>query len=345
MRSCGRTRLSLALSFALLLFARTPGLAAQSAPNAPPTSDTPTELSATSVPGATDAPRAISSLQDLGFNIDLQELVQFLELQRSLFLDPAVKVNADWSDTFDELRVLEIPETSNRYAYGFDSDLGVQVVAIRGTANLKNALLDLESWKIKSAILGINLHAGFERAADAVYEDLKPRLKREFPIVVVGHSLGAAEAIIVGMLLARDGFNLEKIVASGLPKVTDEAGWAKYSGLPLIRVVGAYDPVPFLPPRDLYRASPYTQSGKLLMLLDGPYVTVAEPGFFDSIPAAFKSAKSVDARFNVSDHRIWTYYDRASEKVQGMKFVPFERWNLYARSREESAEGTGSTEK
>lgn len=308
------------LGLALLLFVRSPGLSAQAEPH------------------------AIPSLQSLGFDIDLTELVQFLELQRSLFLDPAVKVNADWSDKFDELKVLEIPETSNRYAYGFDSDLKVQVVAIRGTANLKNALLDLASWKIRSVALGIDLHAGFERAADAVYEDLKPRLKREFPIVVVGHSLGAAEAVIVGMFLARDGYPLDKIVASGLPKVTDDAGWAKYSKLPLIRVVGAFDPVPFLPPRDLYRASPYAQSGKLLMLLDGPYVTVAEPGFFDSIPAAFKSAKSVDARFNVSDHRIWTYCDRASEKLRGMELVPFDQWSQYAVAREEVNEANESVE-
>ena len=80
------------------------------------------------------------------------------------------------------------------------------------------------------------------------------------------------------------------------------------------------------------------------MLLDGLYVTVAPPAFFDSIPAAFKSAKSVAARFNVSDHRIWTYCDRASEKLQGMKFVPFEVWNRYAAAREEVNEAHETAE-
>lgn len=68
------------------------------------------------------------------------------------------------------------------------------------------------------------LTAGVERAADAVYEDLKPHLKKEYPIIVMGHLLGAAEAIIVGMFLQREGYSLDKIVASGIPKVTDEAG-------------------------------------------------------------------------------------------------------------------------
>ncbi len=298
--------------------------------------------------GGQETLKDVPSLQSLGFNIDLRELIRFLELQRSLFLDPATKINADWSDTFDELHIIEIPETSNRYAYGFNSDAGLQVVAIRGTANLKNALLDLEAWKTKSPMLGINLHAGFEQTADAVYEDLKPRLKVGYPIVVVGHSLGAAEAIIVGMFMLRDGLPLEKVIASGLPKVTDEAGWLKYSTLPVIRVVGAFDPVPFLPPRELYRANPYTQFGKLLMLLDGPYLTIAEPKFFDNIPAAFTIARSVDARFNVTDHRIWTYCDRANEKLQGMKFVPFDQWSQYASAREkapEAIESKGTTVK
>lgn len=311
----------------------TPALA-QSSPAPPSMAATP----------ATAAPRDIASLAAIGFDIELKELVRLLEFQRSLFLDPAEKVSADWSGSFDNLRVIDIEATANRYAYAFDSEHGHQVVAIRGTANLKNALLDLEYWKLWSPSLGINLHRGFELAAAAVYQDLRPRLKREYPIVAVGHSLGAAEAVILAMLLERDGFRVEKVVASGLPKVTDEAGWAKYSALPLIRVAGAYDPVPFLPPRDLYRESPYSQSGAFLMLLDGLYVTVAPPAFFDSIPAAFKSAKSVDARFNVSDHRIWTYCDRASEKLQGMKFVPFEVWNRYAAAREEVNEAHETAE-
>lgn len=95
-------------------------------------------------------------------------------------------------------------------------------------------------------------------------------------------------------------------------------------------MVSAFDLVPFLPPRDLYRTSPYAQSGKLLMLLDGPNVTVADPDFFDNIPSTFKIAKSINAHFNVNDHRIWTNCDRASEKLQGITLVSFDQWSQYA---------------
>lgn len=283
---------------------------------------------------ASPAPAAKhDSLQALGFNITIEDLVRLLDLQRSLFLDPAAKVNTDWQDKFDELVVREIPATANRYAYAVDSDQGLQYVVIRGTHNLRNAILDLEYWKDRSPILGINLHHGFEKAALAVFNDLEPRLKPKMPIVVAGHSLGAAEAIIVGMLLTKNGYTVEKILASGPPKVTDDEGWEQFESLPVIRVVSAYDPVPFLPPKSFYPESPYTQAGMLLMLLDGPYVTIAEPTYFDNMPAAFKGVQKLDAHFDVIDHRIWIYADRAREKLAALEYVPFAGWEQYAKPR------------
>lgn len=93
--------------------------------------------------------------------------------------------------------------------------------------------------------MGIRLHHGFERAATLVFEDVRPRLAPKLPILVCGHSLGAAEAIIVGMLLSKAGYRVDKIAASGPPKVTDAAGIAAYASLPAILVTAAFDPVPF----------------------------------------------------------------------------------------------------
>lgn len=280
----------------------------------------------------------IDSLQSIGFDIPIGELSKLLDFQRSLFLDPTAKVNTDWNDKFDELYVSEISSTANRYAYAIDSDQGNQFISIRGTANLRNALLDLEYWKSRSAILGINLHRGFEKAALAVFSDLEPRIKRDMPIIVSGHSLGAAEAIIVGMLLVKKGYNVEMVVASGLPKVTDEEGWKQYKSLPVIRIVAAYDFVPFLPPHNFYPASPYTQGGPLLMMLDGPYLAIADPSYFDDIPAASEIIGQIDAHFDVIDHRIWTYCDRAKEKLGGMEIVPFKDWTKYALPRGDSSD-------
>jgi hypothetical protein len=69
------------------------------------------------------------------------------------------------------------------------------------------------------------------------------------------------------------------------------------------------------------------------MLLDGPYVAVAPPEFYDTLAPAFEEAKEPKERFDVVDHRVWTYYDRAVEKMDSLIFVPFDAWESYAKPR------------
>ena len=279
----------------------------------------------------------LSADQDLshfGFNISTDELAELLSFQRSVRLDPKTKIETDWGSRLADVNVRELKKSENRYAYAFDPVRKRQIIAIRGTANLVNAILDIEFWKEKSPMLGIRLHHGFEAAASIVFRDAEAFLVRDIPVVLCGHSLGAAEAIIVGMFLAKAGYRVEKIVASGPPKVTDAEGWLAYPTLPVLRVTAAFDPVPFLPPARLYPKAPFEQGGPLLMLLDGPYATVAPPSFYDAMRAAFDEAKSVAGHFDVVDHRIRTYCDRLEEKKQTIDFVPFGSWELFARPRD-----------
>jgi hypothetical protein len=273
---------------------------------------------------------AHESLSSYGFDISIDELFELLSFQRSARLDSKAKVEADWSGRFDKLALRELDKSENRYVYAVDPLRKRQIIAIRGTANLVNALLDLESWKDLSPELGIRLHHGFEKAATLVFEDVRAYLDPNLPIVICGHSLGAAESIIVGMLLAKAGYRVEKIVASGPPKVTDAAGIAAWASLPVVLVTAAFDPVPFLPPASLYPKAPFVQGGPLLMLLDGPYVSIAPPEYYEAMGPAFKEVKQLSERFDVVDHRVWTYGDRAGEKLQGIVFVPFSEWQAHA---------------
>jgi hypothetical protein len=279
---------------------------------------------------------AAASAQDFsayGFAADVAELEELLGFQRSARLDPAAKVLADWSTRLEKLRVVELERSENRYAYAVDPLRKRQIIAIRGTANLMNALLDIEAWKVMSPSLGIYLHRGFETAASIVFKDVEKLLDRDLPILVCGHSLGAAEAIIVGMYLTRAGYRIDKVVASGPPKVTDAEGWKVFRDLPVIRVAAAFDPVPFLPPSSLYAKAPFEQGGPLLMLLDGPYVAIAPSTFYDAISPAFREVKKASAHFDVVDHRVWTYFDRIVEKRGGIKLVPFAQWESFAKPR------------
>lgn len=270
-----------------------------------------------------------------GFDIDLRRLDELLRFETSVRTEESGKISAEWGDRFESLLIVDLPSVRNRYAYAVDRRDGCQLVAIRGTANVENAILDVEFRKDLSPYLGIELHRGFEKAALAVFRDLEPRLGKDLPVFVAGHSLGAAEAIILGMLLKRSGHEVASIVASGPPKVTDATGWEHFKDLSVIRIVDPFDPVPFLPFRSLYSKAPYEQGGPLLMLLDGPYLTIVPPGYYDDLPDALKGASSVGDHFDVPDHRVWTYADRAGEKLDSASFVPFSDWERYAVPRDD----------
>jgi hypothetical protein len=204
-------------------------------------------------------------------------------------------------------------------------------VAIRGTVNLRNAVSDIEFLKRRSPALGIFLHSGFEEVATALYADLKPRLRKGWTIRVAGHSLGAAEAIIVGMLLANDGFPVEKVLASAPPKVTDAEGWSRFAGLAVIRLAGPFDPVPFLPPRAvLYGRDPYVQGGRLLYSLDGKKACVLDGAFFDDLPDGDLPGPVSGDRLDAKDHALLSYMRRLLPKTEGLELVDQRYWRDYA---------------
>lgn len=108
---------------------------------------------------------SLSADQDLsthGFDIPIDGLVELLTFQHSARLDPAVKIQADWAPRLAKVTLWELEKSENRYAYAVDPLRRRQIIAIRGTANLMNALFNLELWKDKNPALGIKLHHGFE---------------------------------------------------------------------------------------------------------------------------------------------------------------------------------------
>jgi hypothetical protein len=64
---------------------------------------------------------------------------------------------------------------------------------------------------------------------------------------LTGHSLGGALAVLLAMRLSVDGQPPARVITFGQPKVTTEAGVARFRELPLLRVVNHDDPVPNLP--------------------------------------------------------------------------------------------------
>jgi len=258
--------------------------------------------------------------------MDYSELMRLCREYASIRYGTAQQAQADWADYYGRLEVVEIAATRNRYLIGWSRDGLLQEVVIRGTTNLKNALYDVRFRRHWNPELGLYLHAGFEAMALALYRDLLPRLDPQGELVLFGHSLGAAEAVILGMLLERDGYRVRRVYATGQPKVTDQAGAAKYRELPVIRVVNENDPVPLLPPSSMDEpGSTYVHLGGEYVLLDGPYFSYLAGEYAnDSAAIAFwNNLRQQKLRDELREHGILSYLARLAPKLQQAIQVPF----------------------
>jgi triacylglycerol lipase len=148
----------------------------------------------------------------------------------------------------------------------------VQWIVVRGTSSLINIRADVDYNKVVDSRLQIPLHKGFADAALQVYQFAKPLLKTDYETRVTGHSYGAAAAVIVLMLLKEDGLKLGQAMTFGQPKVTNREGVRKYRSLLLVRFINDNDPVPLLPPFELFAVldeGPFQHIGPEVVLEEG----------------------------------------------------------------------------
>jgi len=195
----------------------------------------------------------------------------------------------------------------------------VQWIVVRGTSNLVNIRSDVDYNKVVESRLQVPLHKGFADAALQVYQFAKPLLKMDYETRISGHSLGGAAAVIVLMLLKEDGYKLGQTMTFGQPKVTNREGAQKYGTLPLLRFVNAKDPVPLLPPLEVFAVldeGPYRHFG--------PEVVMAEGGGYVYFPSHQAGSLSVLSFWNnlknlslndIPEHFMSTYLARIQQNV------------------------------
>lgn len=183
-------------------------------------------------------------------------------------------------------RVIRIPRTTPDSGKGetifhlrvSSHDKSVDV-AIRGTANFDDVLVDLNAAAQMDEELQIPLHTGFRSVALEVYSALRRELSenelKTYTFRLYGHSLGGAVASIVSMYLHQAGLNVEVVATFGAPRFTTNEGARKYQVLNqrTFRVVRCDDVVPFLPPPNFFGWSTgsYEANGNILLLLAPPY--------------------------------------------------------------------------
>jgi hypothetical protein len=210
-------------------------------------------------------------------------------------------------------------DTEVKYFLGFNDARKVQVVGVRGTANDVNWQLNRDRRGVPDPATGAILHAGFKRAADAIYADLKPRLKAGYRTYLVGHSLGGAVAAILGVYLQRDGWPVDRVITFGQPKFTDAAGAKAFAGLPLVRVVNQNDIVPLLPATISGGRDPFVHVGPAVVIFPGPnYAWVPAD---DARAASAGALRRYFMQASIPDHAMRFYEENLRSKRSGARRI------------------------
>jgi len=204
-------------------------------------------------------------------------------------------------------------------------------IAVRGTSNVENAMVDIALKLLPDEKTGARLHQGFSYAAKRIYAELKPLVVADYKIHTTGHSLGGAVALILAMYLDADSFNIEQVVTFGQPKVTNLPGATKFQHINVIRVVTPDDLVPLVPPfdpLDLKNLDIYWHAGKEVILLDDNQYAVLEGA--DSMLRATRFTQKPLHEDNLKNHYMQLYLDRVRAKLKSPEQVPYRNtFNLF----------------
>ena len=91
---------------------------------------------------------------------------------------------------------------------------GYDIVCLRGSVTFEDWLRDFRAIGLATRVGTV--HAGFYQGMEHAWADIKPLL--EGPAIVCGHSLGAARADVLTVLMICDGVRPEARVVFGEPK-------------------------------------------------------------------------------------------------------------------------------
>jgi pimeloyl-ACP methyl ester carboxylesterase len=207
----------------------------------------------------------------------------------------------------------------------------VQVVSVRGTSNVENAMVDIALRLLADDKTGSRLHQGFAYAARQIYARLQPRLNPDYPIRTTGHSLGGAVALILAMYLDVDGFHVDRVVTFGQPKVTNLTGAVRMQHLDITRVVTPDDLVPLVPPfdpLDMQNIDIYWHAGREVLLLEDNRYAVLEGA--DSMLRATKFTQKPLTENNVKNHYMDLYLGLVRAKLNSPRQVQYRNsFNLF----------------
>ena len=259
-----------------------------------------------------------------------REAVNFSELRaQAILADAAYQSEVAIRDLVEpgdyELTLYHtIPDIQIAFFLATNVSTETQVISIRGTSNIENAMLDVSLKLRVDPATGVSLHEGFAYSARQIYAELKPLLKPEYKINVTGHSLGGAIALILAMFMDLDQFNVDQVVTFGQPKVTNISGANRIQHINIIRVVDPHDLVPLVPlfdPLDISNIDVYWHAGLEVVLLDGNQYALLEG--VDSMLRATKFTQRRLSEENLRNHQMASYLNLIEARTTTSEQVPY----------------------
>ena len=191
------------------------------------------------------------------------------------------------------------------------------IIAVRGTSNVENIIVDAAFVLVKDNISGIELHQGFLLSARDIYQQILPLLKPGYRIHTIGHSLGGAAALILAMMLDAQGYPVGEVITFGQPKVTNITGSRKFKHLNITRLVTPRDMVPLVPPADpmdMMNMSLFWHQGNEIILYPDQHYAVLSG--INSMLRAVDFINDAPSEQHVSNHFMSTYIKYLKTKIR-----------------------------
>ncbi len=263
--------------------------------------------------------------------VDFKLLKQFAQLSLASYQTEDERNQSPVFQNFQIIQQGNIPQLEVRYLIARNRFSDEWVIAVRGTSNIDNALVDIAIKLQADEHAGIKIHQGFAQAASAIFEEIQPLLQPHTRIHLTGHSLGGAIAQVLAMYLQHDGYQVGHIITFGQPKVTNFAGSQRYAMLDLIRVVTARDLVPLVPPLDpldIQNLDIYWHSGREVLLNSDNSYSVLQG--VNSMLRATRFTQQLPDQENLHNHKMDLYLKLTESMMQQSERVPFKNdFNLF----------------
>jgi hypothetical protein len=198
------------------------------------------------------------------------------------------------------------------------------IIAVRGTSNMENIVVDAAFVLVPDNITGVDIHQGFLLSARDIYQQILPELTPGYTINTVGHSLGGAAALIIAMMLDAQGYSVGEVITFGQPKVTNISGSRTFKHLDVKRLVNPKDIVPLVPPLDpmeMMNLSIFWHQGTEIVLFKNNQYSVLSG--MDSMMRATDFLNDMPSEQHLENHFMSTYIAHLKSKQASAEQIKY----------------------